>query len=348
MALLEGMEAEDIFNQLSFRIFSKMESNWLLGLNEKKLWIPQLLQELVAENPMPMQSGRGKACILSIDGGGMRGIIAARALAYLEEALKRKSGNPDAAIADYFDVAAGTGSGGILTTMLFASDGAEAKRPLFSAEDAWKLLAESAEKMFRPSGIISKLLGKAPSCSTKSLERVLKTWFVKGDGKCLSLKDTIKPVLIPCYDLATAAPFLFSRADALETDNYDFNLWEVCRATAATPGFFRPMSMTSVDGNTPCTALDGGLVMNNPAVAAITHVLHNKQEFPSVDGVEDLLVLSLGTGQFDRSNARVRKSMKPVMDIVLDGRFRHCRSCHRHGFRRPQPAKLCPRAGKSS
>lgn len=37
--------------------------------------------------------------------------------------------------------------------------------------------------------------------------------------------------------------------------------------------------------------------MSNPTAAAITHVLHNKQEFPFVRGVEDLLVLSLGTSQ---------------------------------------------------
>ncbi|CAH9119054.1 unnamed protein product [Cuscuta europaea] len=37
--------------------------------------------------------------------------------------------------------------------------------------------------------------------------------------------------------------------------------------------------------------------MSNPTAAAITHVLHNKEEFPLVRGLEDILVLSLGTGQ---------------------------------------------------
>ncbi|GLJ14192.1 hypothetical protein SUGI_0227750 [Cryptomeria japonica] len=338
MALSESMEGDDL-NNLSYKIFSKLESDWLFGLSEKKLWIPQLLQELVVENPMaapPAPPSRGKVCVLSIDGGGTRGVIAARALAFLEDALKRKSGNPDAAVADYFDVAAGTGSGGILTTMLFASGGATG-RPLFKAAHTWRLLVEEGKKMFSPSGSMARFLGTAPAYSTKKLERVFKSWFVKPDGKCLTLKDTVKPVLIPCYDLSTAAPFLFSRADALETDNYDFNLWEVCRATAATPGLFNPMSLSSVDGHTSCTALDGGLVMNNPAVAAITHVLHNKQEFPWVNGVDDLLVLSLGTGQFDQSddpghvnewgkrNGNVKgkgssaSSTKPIMKILLDG-----------------------------
>ncbi|RZC52354.1 hypothetical protein C5167_020788 [Papaver somniferum] len=52
------------------------------------------------------------------------------------------------------------------------------------------------------------------------------------------------------------------------------------------------------------TSIDGGLVMNNPTSAAVTHVLHNKRDFPSVNGVEDLYVLSL---------------VPALVDIVLDG-----------------------------
>lgn len=50
---------------------------------------------------------RGKVCVLSLDGGGMPGIIPARLLAHLEELLQQKSGDPDARIADYFDVVTG-------------------------------------------------------------------------------------------------------------------------------------------------------------------------------------------------------------------------------------------------
>jgi patatin-like phospholipase/acyl hydrolase len=60
-----------------------------------------------------MKNQRGKVCIPSIDSGGMRGILSGKAEAYLEHALKLKSGNPDARIADYFDVSAGSGIGGI-------------------------------------------------------------------------------------------------------------------------------------------------------------------------------------------------------------------------------------------
>lgn len=50
----------------------------------------------VSERSESATPHRRKVCILSIDGGGMRGIIPGRALAYLEEALQKKSNNPAA------------------------------------------------------------------------------------------------------------------------------------------------------------------------------------------------------------------------------------------------------------
>eukprot|EP00253_Pinus_taeda_P028725 PITA_28725 len=300
-------------NKLIYEIFSTLENNFLFGLDWQK-------------EPIDKKSNRGKVRILSIDGGGMHGIVAGRTLAYLEEALQKKTGNPDARIADFFDVAIGTGVGGLIAAMLFADDGTG--RPLCRAEETWRLLVEEGRRMFKPAsgGLLAKFRGMGARFSGKSMERVFKRLFAAADGRSLTLKNTLKPILIPCYDLSSASPFLFSRADALETDNFDFRLWEVCRAAIAAPGFFEPVILKSVDGQTACTAIDGGLVMNNPTAAAITHVVHNKHEFPLVGAMEDLLVLSVGTGQFDRAYdyEKVRKWgagrwANPVMKIVGDG-----------------------------
>ncbi|XWS66156.1 hypothetical protein CRYUN_Cryun05aG0175800 [Craigia yunnanensis] len=300
-------------DKLSYEIFSILESKFLFGYDDhQKLWIPKPIspasepkvERLVQpgdENSLSaIKNQRGKICILSIDSGGMRGILCGKALSYLEHALKSKSGNPNARIADFFDVATGSGVGGIFTTMLFATK--DDNCPIFTAEETWRFLADNGKRIYQSGarkngGILKKILknGSTGSSST-GLEKAMKEAFA-ADGRSLTLKDTLKPVLIPCYDLSSSAPFLFSRADALETDSFDFPLWEVCRATSAVPGLFEPVLMRSVDGQTRCVAVDGGLAMSNPTAAAITHVLHNKQEFPFVRGVEDLLVLSLGTGQ---------------------------------------------------
>ncbi|KAJ8544187.1 hypothetical protein K7X08_035791 [Anisodus acutangulus] len=339
---LTDMEEPSIdTDKLSYEIFSILESRFLFGYDDQKLWIPKQIAPAVEQhkNTLPVRgegqgvqaikNQRGKICILSIDGGGMRSILSGKALGSLEQALKVKSGNPDARIADYFDVAAGSGFGGIFTTMLFSTN--HQNRPLFHADDTWKLLAEQGKKFYPTKGSNSggflRRIFRSTGSATAGLEKSMKEAFVDKTGRSLTLKDTLKPVLIPCYDLSSTAPFLFSRADALETDNFDFRLWEVCRATSAKPGVFEPVCMKSVDGKTKCVAVDGGLAMGNPTAAAITHVLHNKQEFPFVRGVEDILVLSLGTGQLlegsfeyeQVKNWKAKDWARPMARISGDG-----------------------------
>ncbi|EFJ05165.1 hypothetical protein SELMODRAFT_43387, partial [Selaginella moellendorffii] len=259
-----------------------------------------------------------KLRILSIDGGGMRGIIPAHMLAYLETALKEKSHNPDARIADFFDLAAGTSVGGLIAVMLFASSDCR--------DDQDEEISSSS----------SSSTGDHQNHGSKSLRRPLFTaaevcTFISDRGKeifkipypqrvDLTLDDTLKPIVIPCYDLTNASAFCFSRISA------NFKLWEVCRATTAVPSFFKPIHVSSVDGKHEFTAVDGGLVVNNPTAAAITHALHDKARFPGVRGVEDMLVLSLGTGQFDqtyRYNKVERwgafQWAKPIAKIIMDG-----------------------------
>lgn len=309
MACLDDHADNIDTDKLSYEIFSILESKFLFGYDDRKLWVPKPISDpkngvmSVAETDIhAIKNQRGKICILSVDGAGMRSIVSGKALSYLETALRNKSGNPDARIADYFDVAAGTGVGGIFTAMLFAAN--DQNRPIFPADDTWKFLATEGQKFYstrsQKIGILKRVFrrtGGGAGSGKAGLEKAMKEAFKdKRTGRSLTLKNTLKPVLIPCYDLSSTAPFLFSRADALESDSYDFNLWEVCLATSAEPGLFNPVCMESVDRLTRCVGVDGGLAMCNPTAAAITHVLHNKQEFPFVRGVEDILVLSLGAG----------------------------------------------------
>ncbi|MCO5591579.1 hypothetical protein L7F22_045566 [Adiantum nelumboides] len=281
------------------------------------------------ENGQETQKGRPKkACILSIDGGGMRGIIPAKALCYLEERLKQKSGNSNARIADYFDLVAGTSVGGLIATMLCANAGQG--RPLFSAAEGLELLAQKGKRIFKIPPLkrpLAKLRGiLTPRYSVKNMEAILKEHLGREDGRDLTLKDALKPLLIPCYDLVRAGTYVFTRADALASESCNYRLIDICRATSAVPGFFRPATFSSVDRKNSIVGIDGGLVMNNPAAAAVAHALHNDVDFPHVRSLEDVLVLSLGTGLFDRSYdaGKVRRWgafqwAKPIARIVLDG-----------------------------
>ncbi|KAL5992745.1 CCT complex interacting protein [Asimina triloba] len=87
----------------------------------------------------------GRITILSIDGGGIRGIIPATILASLESKLQEVDGE-DARIADYFDVIAGTSTGGLITALLSAPD--RSNRPLFAAKDITPFYFEHGPKIF--------------------------------------------------------------------------------------------------------------------------------------------------------------------------------------------------------
>ncbi|KAF8048592.1 hypothetical protein N665_2468s0008 [Sinapis alba] len=261
-----------------------------------------------------------KTRILSIDGGGTTAIVAGASILHLEDQIRLQTGDPQAQISDFFDIVAGTGIGGILAALLVADDGSG--RPMFTARDAVNFIAEKNSELFeiRHTGVFRRNRGRY---SASSMDRVLEAAFRREDGKVLTMKDTCKPLLVPCYDLKSSAPFVFSRAGASESPSFDFELWKVCRATSATPSLFKPVNVVSVDGKTSCSAVDGGLVMNNPSAAAVTHVLHNKRDFPSVNGVDDLLVLSLGNGSSSSLGKKLKRngdcSTSCVVDIVLDG-----------------------------
>lgn len=278
-------------SKVTLEIFTKLEQKWLSHYETTK-----------------------KTRILSIDGGGTTGIVSGAALIHLEDQIRLKTGDSHAQIADFFDLIAGTGIGAVLAAMLVADDGSG--RPLYTAREAVNSIAGKNSDLFKVR--LAGVFRRRRRYSGGSMDKALTELLTREDGKVLTLKDTCKPLLIPCYDMKSSAPFVFSRADASESPSFNFELWKVCRATSATPSVFKPFSLSSEDGKTSCSAVDGGLVMNNPTAAAVTHVLNNKRDFPSVNGVEDLLVLSLGNGPLTGGKPQ-SNGESSVVDIVLDG-----------------------------
>ncbi|KAI7758234.1 hypothetical protein M8C21_018756 [Ambrosia artemisiifolia] len=284
MATFSLVDNNPSMDKLTSEIFSILENKFLFGYDHNVT--PTKDQVSVPIDDMKLHKHMsGKVRVLSIDGGGATdGVFAATSIVHLESSLRRCSGIPDARIADFFDVVTGSGVGGVLAALLFTrgKDG----EPLFTADEALRFVVENGHKLSRvgKQGVFRRILGN----SSKN-GKVFRKMF--GD---LTLKDTIKAVLIPCYDLTTGAPFVFSRADAVEMEGCDFKMSDVCAATTAVSG---PIDTVSVDRRTRISAVTGELATNNPTAMAITHILNNKQEFPFCNGVDDLLVVSLGNGE---------------------------------------------------
>src|SRR3954453_23191770 len=85
--------------------------------------------------------------ILSVDGGGMRGLIPARVIENLEGRLQAEAG-PDARVADYFHMFAGTSTGGMVALSLTVPMPGEPSRPKMSAAELASLYTDDGKAIF--------------------------------------------------------------------------------------------------------------------------------------------------------------------------------------------------------
>lgn len=228
--------------------------------------------------------------ILSIDGGGIRGIIPGMFIVALEEKLKELTKNPDTHISEYFDFFAGTSTGGILTAILLFPSDEDPSKPKYSSKEALNLYLEHGESIFSTSKwrlFLSKFGLLSEIYNEKILEEILFEYF--GDTK---LSQLIKPSLITAYNIELRKNHLFRQQKALKHGGTrDFLLRDVCRATSAAPTYFSVAEIFSLS-HTRHVLVDGGVFAHNPAISALIEVLKNFQTF----NINDVHILSLGTG----------------------------------------------------
>lgn len=243
--------------------------------------------------------------VLSIDGGGIRGIIPGIILGFLESELQKLDGD-NARLADYFDVIAGTSTGGLVTAMLTAPNGKN--RPLFSAKDIKEFYLEHSPKIFpQNNNLFSKIfkLGKAllgPQYDGKYLHSVIQEKL--GATK---LHQTLTNIVIPTFDIKRLQPTIFSSFQLKDRPDMNGMLSDICIATSAAPTYLPAHSFETKDQHGKVMnnfdLVDGGVAANNPALVAIaemTNKFSHQGPIPNLN-VEPMqydrfLVISLGTG----------------------------------------------------
>ncbi|KAI3760916.1 hypothetical protein L1987_51318 [Smallanthus sonchifolius] len=264
------------------------------------------IRPLTADVVTPTNVGEANfVTILSIDGGGVRGIVPATVLTFLESKIQEIDG-PNSRLADYFDVIAGTSTGGLMTTMLAAPN--DQNRPLYAAKDITRFYYQHAPRIFPKIGrtkfmkSVATVFGEVtgPRYDGKYLRSLAKSLL-----RNLTIKHTLTDVVIPAFDIRRLQPVIFSSAQAKEVAWKDAFLADVCISTAAAPTYFPPyyFETRDVDGTRHTFDLiDGGVAANNPTQMAITHIkkeaVMGKYRFsgPEVFDSRRILVLSIGTG----------------------------------------------------
>jgi len=253
--------------------------------------------------------------ILSIDGGGIKGIISAKILCALEDMLCEITGRKNVYIANYFDLIAGTSTGGILTAMLLCPD--ENGKPKFKANDCLNMYLKYGGYIFDKSVLrsiftLGGLFNSKYPCY--NLENVLDKYF-----KDLRLSQLLKPCLISAYDIENRRCVFFNKTDTCNPAR-DYPIKHIIRATSAAPTYFPVENCCTPDIKSPM--IDGGVFANNPSLCAITEAarLNGKTHFC------DMFVLSLGN-VVNRTEISYKSAknwgklnwVSPLIDIIMDG-----------------------------
>jgi patatin-like phospholipase/acyl hydrolase len=260
--------------------------------------------------------------VLSIDGGGMRGLIPAMVIAEIERRLTEATG-AEKRIADYFHLLAGTSTGGLIALGLTAPADGDPARPRMKGQDLIRLYREHGRGIFgdRLHQLLSLDGWREPKHSPRGLAEALSTEL--GDA---TLSKALREVLVTSYDMTARAPYFFKRWRARESDERDVAITDAAVATAAAPTYF---PSHEVGGH---ALVDGGVFASNPTIAAITEALKRRGDEPAMLSADELLVVSLGTGVhekgFSQSDVKgwgklewvkPRDGEAPLVGAIFDG-----------------------------
>ncbi|KAI0076887.1 FabD/lysophospholipase-like protein [Panus rudis PR-1116 ss-1] len=225
--------------------------------------------------------------LLSLDGGGVRGISPLRILQELEDYMFKLTGNKVTKPCDYFDMMAGTSTGGLIALMLgrmkmtIGECMAAYQRMSKDIFDSWDITKKS------------RLTTKGARFDSSKLENAIKTIVQE------RLHDKNAPMLDPdnkackvfvlavrADDAGTLPTHLRTYiSDAVDQSFADCKIWEAARATSAAPTYFPQMQIGKF------RFVDGGLGFNNPVAMIYTEA---RTVFGWNRPVDCLL--SLGTG----------------------------------------------------
>lgn len=251
--------------------------------------------------------------MLTIDGGGILGIVPAMVLAALEEKIKEKKDNPEARIVDYLDFIAGTSTGGIIVSLLNCPLSPDDPRPRYSAAQIVDFYHHKGSRIFK-AGYLRRMFGSVGLADERYNASELETLLSEHFGD-IRLSDLIKPCLIPAYNLEAGATYFFCKHDhdSSQRPFRNFYVRDLCRATSAAPSYFEPASIVSQSA-VKHPFVDGGVFANNPTLCAIAEVSKAKGSIqPS-----EMLILSLGTGEVKKSYSVRRFSRSLALLIIPD------------------------------
>lgn len=217
--------------------------------------------------------------ILSIDGGGIRGVIPLTILSYIENKFKGIDDEID--LPGWVDVFSGTSTGAIITGALMITD--EDNKRIFSSDEILNLYKYRGEQIFNKDTVAVN------SKPDNALKLVLENNFGN-----IVINDITKHFLFASFDLNSNTPFIFT--DRMNSYR-NVPLSKVMMACSAIPGYLPPVKFGDLE------LADGILTAKNPSKLALEYARLFYPEDP-------IVLISLGTGRMpDSHNDAIEKEM---------------------------------------
>ena len=211
--------------------------------------------------------------ILSLDGGGIKGLLSALILNYIETICETP-------IVDLFDIVSGASTGAIITGMLVAPK-EDSMEPKYDTNDLVRVYRDDIPKLLTGSYLrdIRTIYGLYDNrFSITKRNQYLENYL--GD---LKLADTLRPVLIPANNVKTHRPYIFKTRHAKQHESRNVELRDVIIAATSAPMMYYPHKVGD-------NLYSDCLSLQNPVMVAVSEVL--KGGTPA----SDIVVLSIGTG----------------------------------------------------
>lgn len=228
--------------------------------------------------------------VLSIDGGGIRGLIPAVILARLEALLAEEAdtlGYSAPSLSSCFDLVVGASTGAILAIGIVTPAVEGENKPLFKAADLVDLYLNRSAGMFRRSPLYRLRCMIRPGYDHAAIECIFQEML--GDRR---LSMTTTAFMTHAYDIRRHSVRFFKNWRPADTEcgSPDYRLRDVARAATAAPTYYRPAVIRSLDGDTAELLIDGGIFANNPAMIGLVEA---RKLFGSQ---RRIIVVSIGCG----------------------------------------------------
>ena len=257
-------------------------------------------------------SNNKKKRLLSVDGGGIKCMIAVEVLDAIEKQLQEEHKSPEYRLRDHFDLIAGTSGGAILACGISLG---------YSLAEIRTFVSDNARNLFKTAAFYRRYRSVFDETL---LEKNIQEWF--GADTLLGSERIKSTLLLPMHNMSTDTPWVVSNNPAakyndvaLDYSNLNIPLWKLARASSAAPAYYKPVEIEFGKSNRYTELFSDGAMtgLMNPAFKAFQYSTTSSYGLNWPTGEDAMQVLSVGSGLIKQKRPNLKIRQTNVINSVL-------------------------------